>query len=210
MIVKIDMREDNRICEAVKRYKKSHKVIVEELPIGDFIFTNGKESAVFEYKTYIDFKNGVKGGRIFDQAIRQVENFTYHFIVVEFEKMSKIQSLYDNQECFEAIARLNTFTTVILCPTKKYALKMIEKQAELCLEPHPISKKPVEKLDNAAYNYLLLVKGVDKIRAHKICKDLDLKSFDDLKGVTTKKLAKVSGIGPVTAQRIKTAIHFDR
>lgn len=210
MIVKIDKREDNRICEAVKRYKKHHKVIVEELPIGYFIFTDGRKNVVFEYKTYNDFKNSVREGRVFDQAIRQAENFTYHFIIIESGKDVRMHHLYGDKTCLEAISSLNTFTTVIMCPTQKLALKIMESHAELCLQSHPLSKRPAEKLENAAYNYLLLVRGVDKIRARTICSKLNLKSFDDLKGVTTKKLAKVPGIGAFTAQRITTSIHFDR
>ena len=208
--MKVDKREDNRICEAVKRYKKSHKVIVEELPIGDFIFTDGKESVVFEYKTFHDFKNSVRQGRVFDQAIRQAENFTYHFIIVESGKDVKMHQIYSDRTCLEAISSLNTFTTVIMCPTQKLALKIMESQAELCLQSHPLSKRPAEKLENAAYNYLLLVKGVDRIRARSICSHLNLNCYEDLKNVTTKKLAKVPGIGAIVAQRITTSIHFDR
>ncbi len=91
----------------------------------------------------------------------------------------------------------------------KLAIKMMEKQAESCLEPHPLTKRPVEKLDNVAYNYLLLIRGIDKVRAHTICRHLNLESYDDLKNITTKRLTKVPGIGSMTAQRITTAIHFD-
>lgn len=210
MIVKIDKREDKRICEAVKYYKKNHKVIVEELPIGDFIFTDGRKSVVFEYKKFDDFRNSVKSGRVFDQAIRQAENFQYHFIIIESEKDVKLHNLYSEKAYCEAIASLNTFTTVLTCPTMRLAFKMMEIQAEMCFEDHPLTKSPAEKLDNAAYNYLMLVRGIDSARAHTICNHLDLKCYDDLKSLTTKRLVKVPGIGPITAQRVTKSIHFDR
>lgn len=208
MIVKIDNRETPRLCKAVQHYPKRHKVIVEELPIGDFIFEDNKTSVVFEYKKFNDFKKSVSEGRVFDQALRQLNNFKYHFIILECDKDQKTQ-LFNNERCCEAIASLNTFTTVITCPSFKLALKIMEKQAESCLENHPLTKRPKEKSDNVAYNYLRLINGVDKVKAHTICKHLKLKTYEDLKNVTTKKLTKVPGIGPITAQKITTSIQVN-
>ena len=50
--VTIDTREQNRIKTATEYYKgQGVEVNVEELPIGDYIFTDGKNEVVFEYKT---------------------------------------------------------------------------------------------------------------------------------------------------------------
>ena len=54
MIVKIDNRETSRICEAARYYMPKYKVIIEQLEIGDFIFAEGNDSAVFEYKAMPD------------------------------------------------------------------------------------------------------------------------------------------------------------
>ena len=205
MIIKIDNRETSRHCTAVRYYSPNHKIIIEELPIGDFIFTDNKTEVVFEYKSYYDFKNSVNEGRIFDQALRQHDNFKHHFIIVECENDKK-NNLFDSEKNCEVFASLNTFTTVITCPSLRIALRMMEKQAESCFENHPFNKKPYDKIDNVAYNYLLLIDGIDKIKAHTICKRLKLKTFEDLKNVTTKKLLKVSGIGPITAQRITKSL----
>ena len=86
---------------------------------------------------------------------------------------------------------------------------MMEKQAELCLESNPLVKRPFEKLDNVAYNYLLLINGIDKIKAQAICKKLGLKTFEDLKNVTTKQLLRVPGVGHITAQKITTSIKLN-
>lgn len=207
MIVKIDNRENARHCEAVKFYRERYKIIIEEMPIGDFIFSDNKTEVVFEYKTFKDFQRSVNEGRVFDQAIRQCKNFRYHFVVVELD--SKMNNLYGIPKYCEAIASLNTFTTVIICSNFKLALKIMEKQAEFCLEKHPLTKRPSEKLDNVACNYLMLVNGVDKIKAHSICKHLGLRTFEDLKRVTTKQLTKVPGIGPITAQKITASIQLN-
>ncbi|MBQ8017053.1 MAG: hypothetical protein IJ258_03000 [Methanobrevibacter sp.] len=207
MIVKIDNRETNRHCEAIKQYSKNHKIIIEELSVGDFIFSDKNVEVVFEYKTFNDFKNSVKEGRVFDQAIRQYNNFRHHFIIIELDK--KNPELYNNKYYCEAIASLNTFTTVIICQSKKLALKMMEKQAESCIEIDPLTKKPPEKSDNVAYNYLRLINGINNVKAHTICKHLNLKTFEDLRNVTTKKLVKVPGIGPITALKITKSIHVN-
>ena len=207
MIVKIDERERNRHYDAATYYSKKHCVIIEELPIGDFIFSDGKNEVVFEYKKFNDFRKSMNEGRLFDQALRQFSNFKYHFIIIEIKKEKRHQ-LFSDRYC-EAIASLNTYTTVITAPTIHAALKMMEKQAESCLEGNPLEKRPFEKLDNVAYNYLILIKGVNKIKAHNICKHLNLKTFEDLKQVTTKQLRKVPGIGAITAQKITTSIRLN-
>lgn len=208
MIVKIDERERLRHYEAFRCYQKKHTIIIEKLPIGDFIFSNGKNEVVFEYKKFNDFRKSMNEGRLFDQALRQYSNFKYHFIIIEVDEEKK-HELLSNNKFREAIASLNTFTTVITCPTTSLALKMMEKQAELCLEGNPLEKRPFEKLDNVAYNYLILIKGVNKIKAHNICKHLNLKTFEDLKQVTTKQLRRVPGIGSITAQKITTSIRMN-
>jgi ERCC4-type nuclease len=209
MIVKIDNRETSRHCSAVKYYKDRHTIIIEELPAGDFIFSDGKTEVVFEYKKFNDFKKSVKEGRMFDQALRQFKNFKYHFIIIEVEKTTQNQDLYNNMQSCEAIASLNTFTTVIICPSVRMAFRIMEKQAEHCLQSNPLEKRPYEKLDNTAYNYLLLIRGIDKITARAICRKLNLETFEDLKNVTTKQLTRVSGVGPITAQKITTSLKLN-
>lgn len=206
MIIKIDNRETSRMCQAVKYYAPKHKIIIEELPIGDFLFIENKVEVVFEYKTLYDFRNSIKDGRIIDQSVKQQNNFKYHFIIVESSNENKNQSIFNSDKNLEVIANLNTFTTVLICPHPDVAFRMMEKQAQICTEQHPLDKKPTEKLENAAYNYLCLVNGIDKVKAHTICKHLKVNSFDDLKKITGKQLMKVPGIGSVTAQKVVNSI----
>lgn len=89
MIVKIDNRETSRICEAARYYMPKYKVIIEQLEIGDFIFTEGNDSAVFEYKAMPDLMWSINEGRLFDQAIKQANNFQNHNVIVEWNEKQK-------------------------------------------------------------------------------------------------------------------------
>lgn len=128
MIVKIDCRETARMCTAIKHYSRKYKIIIEELEIGDFIFTNNKEEVVFEYKRAYDFVWSIHEGRLFDQAIKQSKNFKYHFVLLEFnenEKKNKAKNQLKkmgvkikDSDIYESMARLSTFTTLLISPTK--------------------------------------------------------------------------------------------
>lgn len=216
MIVKIDCRETARICAAIKHYTKKYKIIIEELKIGDFIFTNNKEEVVFEYKTSYDFIWSMHEGRLFDQAIRQAKNFKYHFVVLEWNEneknkaknqLKKMGITIKDSEIFESMARLSTFTTLLVSPNKELSFPIMEKHAQICFEENALEKTPQSKTGNVAYNFLMLIDGVDKIKANSICKKLDLRTIDDLTRLTTKQLVKVSGVGPITAQKIITNIN---
>ena len=112
----------------------------------------------------------------------------------------------ETSDIYESIARLATFTTVIISPNKDQSFPMMEKYAEVCFEEDALQKAPAEKTDNVAYNFLILIDGVSKIKARKICRQLHLKTIEDLFNVKAKQLVKVSGIGPITAQKIITSL----
>lgn len=211
MIVKIDNRETSRICEAAKYYMPKYKIIIEEMEVGDFLFIDNHESAVFEYKAMPDLMWSICEGRLFDQAIKQKEKFKHHHVIVEWnenqknqtnKQLKKIGCKLTTPKIYESLARLNTLTTVIISPKKELSFPLMEKYAQIALERKPFEKAPSQKSDNVAYNYLMLIEGVNKIKAHTICKHLKLKSVNDLFGLSTKKLVKVPGIGPITAQKI--------
>ncbi len=215
MIVKIDNRETSRICDAAKYYMKKYKIIIEELEMGDFIFLYKKESAVFEYKAMSDLMWSINEGRLFDQAIKQSKNFKNHFVLVEWndkqkkhtnKQLKKLKSELTTQDIYESLARLSTITTVLISPSKELSFPLMEKYAQISLENNSIHKSSVPKSNNVAYNYLMLIEGVNSIKAHTICKHLNLKTLYDLFNLKTKELIKVPGIGPITAQKIITNI----
>ncbi len=215
MIVKIDKRETARICQAAKHYMSRYKIIIEELEIGDFIFTHNGEDVVFEYKTMADFMWSIADGRLFDQAIRQVKNFKHHYVVLEWsdkekkktnKQLKKIKKELSRDEIYESIAHLNRITKVLISPTKDLSFPLMEKHAKICLEKEPFEVKIKNKSNNVAYNFLMLIEGVNSVKAHTICKKLNLKTIDDLTKLTSQKLLKVPGIGPVTSQKIITSV----
>ena len=56
MKVTIDNREQSRIKSATKYYKEQGlEVSVEELEIGDYIFSDGNNEVVFEFKLISDY-----------------------------------------------------------------------------------------------------------------------------------------------------------
>ena len=215
MIVKIDNRETSRICEAAKYYMPKYKIIIQKLEVGDFVFTNNRNSAVFEYKAMPDLMWSITEGRLFDQAIKQAEKFKKHFIIVEWnekqkkhtnKQLKKIGKELKTQDIYESLARLNTFTNVLISPSKDLSFPLMEKYAQIALEKTVFEKPIVEKGENVAYNYLMLIEGVNSVKAHTICKKLKVKTINDLLNLTTKKLLKVHGIGPLTAQKIISSI----
>ena len=48
--------------------------------------------------------------------------------------------------------------------------------------------------------------GINKVKANAICKNLQLKTIDDLFNIDTKRLTRVPNIGPVTAAKIMSSI----
>ena len=188
-----------------------YKIIIEKMEIGDFIFKEGNDSVVFEYKTMSDLMWSINEGRLFDQAIKQANNFKNHNVIVEWsenqknqtnKQLKKVKSQLKTSDIYESLARLNTLTNVIISPKKELSFPLMEKYAQVSLEKNPFKKAAIEKTDNIAYNYLMLIEGVNTIKAHTICKHLKLKTLTDLLGISTKQLVKVPGIGPVTAQKI--------
>ena len=96
MKVQIDNREQNRIEEAARYYFidcKLDQVDVEELEIGDYIFTNDKGSVVFEFKTIPDFIASIQDGRVFNQAVNMSENYEYSFVIIHGDEHTRAKSL---------------------------------------------------------------------------------------------------------------------
>ena len=212
MIVKVDKRETARVCEAVKQYMPRYKIIIEKLEVGDFIFKENRKEVVFEYKTWYDLIWSINEGRLFKQAIKQTENFKHHNVIIEWDEkgqkkaLKQIKNKISVDDIYESLAMLSTFTNVIISPNKTISFQLMEKYAKIYLEDETFSKTPPEKSENVAYNFLMLIDGINKLKANSICKQLKLKSIQDLININSKQLMKVSGIGPITAQKIMVAI----
>ena len=207
MKIQIDFREKNRIKKA-KEYYHNHSIIVEDLPVGDFIFN---EQVVFEYKTFQDFISSVIDKRVFNQAINQMNNFPHHYIIIQRGRQ-KLKSLIDKfnystpvhfteAQYYGAIARLNTYTTVIpVAGGMQDCFKIMRAQAKKSMDNKPIVKINNNKTDNPAINFLCTsVSKINTVRAEQITNELDLYSLNDLLQLNKEDLTNINGIGEKTA-----------
>ena len=218
MNVIIDAREQDRIKSATRYYEKELKldVSVEELPVGDYIFTNGTNKVCFEFKEINDFITSISNHRVFNQAINMAEEFDYHYVVIrgtesERAKYLAISKNYQTVTVFQylgAIASLNRYTTVIesYTPYINEAYYRMYIQAKKCLQNKPIVKRFNRKNKNPALNYLCHdIYGINYKRAKLIVDTYELESLTDLQRLTIEDLCEIEGIGENTAKRIKEA-----
>lgn len=206
MKIRIDNRENNRIDKA-KKYYAGHDTTVEQLPVGDYIFN---DQVVFEFKTIRDFIGSVRDKRVFQQAERQSEQYPYHFVIIQgtsrdqqsaFDYFYHIHKPFNLRQMTGAIARLNTYTTVIRVGTLNEAFLMMEKQATKCLDNESIKKYSLNT-ENIAYNLLCSIQGIGRHTARNITEELHLKTLRELLAVQEEDLLSVSGVGEKTSQLI--------
>ncbi|MBR0369733.1 MAG: hypothetical protein IJH63_03275 [Methanobrevibacter sp.] len=220
MKVFIDTRETDRIRPAMFFYATNNDVSVEELLIGDYIFEEDGKQTVFEYKTMSDFINSVTEGRVFNQAIDQQSQFLYHFVIIEGtdEEMQKIcsdryystQLSFSKAQFYGAIARLNTFTTVIRVPNRKTAFEVMEQQAKKCFDDKAVAKSFPKSEGNAAFRFLCYCcQGVGSKTAEKIVHELKLNNLKDVIDLKKDDLISLSGIGDAKATNILEQVRMD-
>ena len=220
MKVTIDSRETDRIRPAMFYFSINNSISVEELATGDFIFEEDGKKAVFEYKTMSDFINSVTEGRVFNQAIDQQREFANHFVIIEGSDEER-QKLCDEKyyatgvsftkaQFYGAIARLNTFTTVIRVPNRKTAFEVMEQQAIKCFDDKAIAKVFPKSEGNSAFRFLCYCCcGVGPVTAEKIVDELELENLEDVLNLSKKDLMNINGIGEVTASSILEQIRMD-
>ena len=218
MLVKIDNREQDRIKTATEYYQQQGLTVsVEELEIGDYIFTDGTNEVVFEFKVISDFISSIQSGRVFNQAISQAENFNYHFVVIQGDEATRAKCIamsrnYQEVNYFQylgAIASLNRYTTVIesYSPFINEAYYRMLINAKKSLSTKPIVKKFPKKDKNTAFNFLCHdVYGINWKKAKNIVDTLNLHTKKDLDQLTKEKLTSVDGIADKTAEKILKAI----
>ena len=216
--VKIDNREQDRIKSATEYYQQQGLTVsVEELEIGDYIFTDGNESVAFEFKTTADFVASIQDGRVFNQAINMAETYPYNFVIIQGDDHSRAKALAMSRNYHEityfgylgAIASLNRFVTVIesYSPFINEAYYRMLINAKKSLSAKPIVKKFPKKDKNTAFNFLCHdVYGINWKKAKTIVETLNLHTKKDLDQLTKEKLTNVDGIADKTAEKILKAI----
>lgn len=217
----IDHREHDRVDSAIKFYEgKGVTVKVAELEVGDFLFSDGNDSVVFEFKTISDYINSINDGRLWNEAINQAENYNHHFVMIFgdlYTRMSELNKSRDYipmnvEQYIGSISSLNRYTTVLQCynPAIDEAYFTMMKQAEKCLLKRPIVKKFPRKDKNVCFNYLAYcVYGISGKKAQSIVNELELSTLEDLLYLEHDKLTSVEGIGEKLADRIIDTIQSE-
>lgn len=218
MKVIIDSREQSRIKQASEYYTEQGLTVeVQELPIGDYLFTDGSDEVVFEFKTIADFVASIQDNRVFNEALNQAENYNHHFVIIQGDESTRAKCLaftknYRRVTIFQyhgAIASLNRYTTVLESYSSfidEAFYKMLV-QARKCLSSKPIVRKFPKKTSNTAFNYLSgCIRGVNYKKANAIVNTYHLESLHDLMKLTEEDLMEIDGIGEKNAERILEAI----
>lgn len=219
MKVFIDSREQSRIKQASEYYTEQGLTVeVQELLIGDYLFTDGSDEVVFEFKTIADFISSIQDKRVFNEALNQAENYNHHFVVIQGDESTRAKCLaftknYRRVTIFQyhgAIASLNRYTTVLesYSPFIDEAFYKMLVQARKCLSSKPIVRKFPKKTSNPAFNFLCgCIYGVNYKKANTIITTYNLESLHDLMKLTKEDLCLIDGIGEKTANNIITQIH---
>lgn len=209
MNIKIDYREKKRGKRALDFYTgEGYDAEIVTLDTGDFVF---EDKVAFEYKTYSDLFNSIKDGRLFDESIRQMEVYPYHFVIIVGSSKDKKNALYKlyrkgvkfkMKQYYGAIARLNTYTNVLYAPDTVKAFKIMLCQTEKCLDSKPIVRDLSNKTANVCTNILMNFPQIKFKRAELITNSLNLDTVEDLMNVTFNDLISVKGIGDDTAETV--------
>jgi len=206
----IDTRETARIKQATEYFaKQGYTVNTEKLQTGDYLINN---EVVFEFKTWSDFMSSITDNRLFNESISQIEEYSYHFVVLhgtnrDYKEAFQHNGL-DHKHITGAIARLNTYTKIIRgTGTLDDTFELMMKSAEKCLDNKTLCKGFDTKSVNKAFNVLAFcVDEINAERAKSIVNFLGLKTFMDVCRLTYDDLIKVPGIGEALADKIMEAV----
>ncbi|WP_296785619.1 ERCC4 domain-containing protein, partial [uncultured Methanobrevibacter sp.] len=193
------------------------EVSVEELEIGDYIFSDGNNEVVFEFKLTSDFISSIQDNRVFNQSINMAENYDYAFVMIHGDLHTRSKCIamsrnYREVNLFQyigAISSLNRYVTVLQCysPFINESYYTMMKQAQKCLQNKPIVKKFPRKDKNVCFNWLCYCNyGINAKKATAIIETLELHTLSDLQNLTKEQLLSVDGIADKTAEKILKAI----
>ncbi len=210
LLLQVDSREQSRIKLAEEYFPQyNYTVKVEQLPCGDYIFN---DKVCFEYKTQADFIGSILDNRLFNEAINQLEQFDYHFVIINGSARDLQRAIKETnnhqgftmKQYYGAIARLNTHTTVLTVPGNiNDAFYQMHIQAVKCMDSKPLCKKFDNKDKNPAFNALCYcLNGISSGRANSIVDELDLLTWSDVYHLTQEDLLRVPGIGSKLASNI--------
>lgn len=222
----IDAREQKRI-ETAKNYftpfADIEKVTVEQLEVGDYIFTNKGLTCGFEYKTSTDFLSSILNKRVFKECIGLRETVDYPFLIIEGNIPYAKNKLYysaqqtiTNDQIQGAILRLRCILPVIivknpLVPDDKkdddletLCFNEMYKQAQKAVDGKTPYYKELcaDKHKNPAISLLMMQYGLSLTSAENIAEELNLNTQKQFFEFTKEELLSIKGIGEKKASRI--------
>jgi ERCC4-type nuclease len=218
LTVKIDHREQSRIQSAQSYYNRQGiNTEIQELEIGDYIFTNGKTNVVFEFKTIPDFISSIQDNRVFNQSINMAENFDHRFVLIHGDESTRAKSLAMTKhhhrvtvyQYIGAISSINRYCTVlqVYSPYIDEAFYTMLSQSRKIFQDKPLVKRFPKKDKCPALNFLCHdIYGLNYKRSKLIVDTYNLHSLNDLMTLTMDKLTSIDGIGENTATKILEAI----
>ena len=208
MLITVDNREYVRLNEILEFYGNLPDCTCEvtTLTTGDFIFTDNNGSVCFEFKTVEDFIASIKDKRVFNQSISMYEEFDYHYVIIVGSDLDRENAFVTEglkeDNYYTAIAKINTYSTVITVHDNELAYNMMKWEAEKCLEDNFVYKRLPIKSPNPAQNLLLMCKDIGDETATLLKEELNIYSFHDLTRISYDDLIRIRGIGDKTATKI--------
>ena len=214
----IDSREKERINTAKEYFtKQGLEVTVKELPVGDYVFTDGDKKAVFEYKTIDDFVASIQDNRVFNQVNTLSEQYPNRFLVIHGTNSERAKAIAMTRQFgqrvtlhsyISALARLSKYITIIQVNTSHISecfYTMLE-YARKTFDEGELYHRFNRKNRNPALNFLSSIYGVSYKKAKLIVDVYNVNSLTDLITLTPEMLTRIKGVGKNTADKIISSI----
>lgn len=203
MKVIVDSRETS------KRKKKAEKIfdeiVIKQLEYGDYVY---KDTGV-EFKTVSDFISSVKSKRMQNQAVGLRENYNHHYVIIYGDVQKTLNQLYRTRHPFSvnqflgALASISQITHVLHVDNEMQAFRLTRKLFEKSTDnKNRLVRKPTNNHKNKIVTVLTIIGNINTKRAEQLVNELDIKTVEDLLGLTYDDITSLKGFGDKTAKNI--------
>ncbi len=206
-MIKVDAREDSsRIGEILAR-EYGVNAVRETLRVGDYVI-NGE--IVVERKTTVDFVRSIIDGRLFKQVAGMKRFFDFVFFIIEGKELYNTGINIHPHAIKGALVSLalawqaQVFFTESAKETALF-LSLIDRQKALV--PNEYIKRPGRRPKRQRKRQLYILQSLPAI-GPKLAIEL-LNYFGSVEAVFTAevdKLTEISGLGKITAEKIKKVV----
>tara|TARA_R110000744_G_scaffold375_3_gene1420 strand:+ start:19471 stop:20145 length:675 start_codon:yes stop_codon:yes gene_type:complete len=220
-MLQIDSRENSDLSDAVERLCGTMFVDCEKkwLEVGDYVIGD----VCIEAKSIEDFIMSAMNKRIWNQVDNMDRCFKNTFVVIYGEvaegmmKARKYNQHFTikgmHNKFFSSFGRiaLDTDTKPILVSTHKEAAKIIVTIAKMQPHDRPVIRPTVMKRvvsHDIRINALTSIKGVSEKKAKELLKNFG--SIMEIGEVKPAEIAKLKGLGMVTAKRINSVLNEEK